>query len=75
MENRNGVERMEIDITVNYKTPADEFEKLKEMYPLGEYDEGDVHQWFTLRIEHRGNGPEGQHYLPLKIVWFRGDEE
>tara|TARA_R100001079_G_scaffold104631_1_gene71384 strand:- start:1141 stop:1365 length:225 start_codon:yes stop_codon:yes gene_type:complete len=74
MENRNGDERMEVEITMNYKTPVNEFEKLGEMYPLGSYYRDTV-DWFTLRIEHRGNKLEGQHYLPLKIVWFRGDEE
>ena len=67
---------MEVDITVNYKTPADEFEKLGEMYSLGEYsevpdyDEGTATKWFSLRIKH-GGGEDAV----LKIVWFRGDDD
>ena len=63
---------MEVDITVNYRTPEKEFIKLGEKYPTGYYKESEaVHtvygtEWFTLMIEI-----EPSKASKLKLVWFK----
>lgn len=57
---------MEIEITVNYDTPAEEFDQLANAYPLGEYMNAAPNstvRWFRLRINTETD--------KIKLVWFR----
>tara|TARA_Y100000401_G_C8311729_1_gene220114 strand:- start:763 stop:987 length:225 start_codon:yes stop_codon:yes gene_type:complete len=57
---------MEVDITVNYHTPEEEFIKLGEKHPTGYYKESDGTEWFTLIIEI-----EPFKASKVKLVWFK----
>ena len=50
---------MEVDLTINYHTPEDEFTMLSKKYPTGHYKESDGTWWFTLIIDD------------VKLVWFK----
>ena len=57
---------MEVEITVNYNVPADEFEQLGSAYPLGRYvntANNERVQWFKLTI------PGDTHKIIL--TWFK----
>lgn len=57
---------MEIEITVNYNTPAEEFEQLQNAYPLGKYVSGtnDHITWFKLVIV-------GENNRKVALTWFK----
>lgn len=57
---------MDIEITVNYDTPAEEFDQLANAYPLGEYMHANPKcdiRWFRLTI----HTPTDK----IKLTWFR----
>lgn len=57
---------MEVEITVNYNMPADEYDQLGSAYPLGKYVKGSGNeriQWFKLVI------PGDTHKITL--TWFK----
>jgi hypothetical protein len=54
---------MQLQIVVDYRVPADEFDDLIKVYPLGKYHWGGQSRWFCLTID----GHEGQ----IELTWFR----
>ena len=58
---------MEVDITVNYHTPEDEFTYLSTKYPTGYYKESDGAWWFTLIVEIETVGESSK----VTLVWFK----
>ena len=54
---------MQLEITVDYRVPADEFEDLIKVYPLGNYASGGNSNWFQLKID----GIEGH----ITLTWFK----
>lgn len=55
---------MEIEVTVDYNTPAEVFDQLSNAYPLGEYISGGHTQWFRLKIINT----DGK---KLVLIWFK----
>ena len=56
---------MEVDITVNYHTPEEEFTNLSTKYPTGFYKDSDNTWWFTLIVKIEGEPSK------VKLVWFK----
>ena len=56
---------MEVDITVNYHTPEEEFVKLGEKYRTGFYTESNGTRWFSVIIQIEGDGSK------VKLTWFK----
>lgn len=54
---------MRVEITADYKVPADEFEDLIKAYPLGRYKQSGDTRWFVLKI----TTADGQ----IELTWFR----
>ena len=54
---------MEIQITVDYNVPADEFHDLIKKYPLGQYLMNDRVNWFRVEID----GDKGK----ITLTWFQ----
>ena len=54
---------MQLEITVDYKVPADEFEDLGKVYPLGKYISRDHCHWFRLEIDAEGGR--------VTLIWFK----
>ena len=54
---------MQLEIVVDYRVPADEFDELIQVYPLGRYLSGGRSQWFRVEID----GNEGQ----ISLTWFK----
>ena len=54
---------MQLEITVDYNVPADEFEDLSKVYPLGKYISPDHCHWFRLEID--GDGGR------ITLTWFK----
>jgi len=57
---------MEIQLTVDYNVPADEFKDLLKKYPLGQYLSNGIDErvhWFRLEID----GDKGK----ITLTWFQ----
>ena len=54
---------MQLEITVDYRVPADEFDDLIKVYPLGKYYQSTPSRWFRLEIE-------AEHGM-ITLTWFR----
>ena len=58
---------MDVEIT-RHGVPADEFEQLKNAYPLGKYYENTGTHWYKLVIDMtRRNGASSK----LELTWFK----
>ena len=58
---------MEIEVTVDYNTPAEVFDQLSNAYPLGEYVSGvnaEHIKWFRLKIRN-SDGKK------IVLTWFK----
>lgn len=54
---------MRLEITVDYNVPADEFEELIQVYPLGQYLSGGNSKWFRVEIDGDNDF--------ISLTWFR----
>tara|TARA_R100000008_G_C3487371_1_gene116927 strand:+ start:383 stop:562 length:180 start_codon:yes stop_codon:yes gene_type:complete len=53
-----------IEMTIDYNTPAEEFDALGDKYPTGEYREDTGTYWFRVTIT--GDSTNG-----VKLTWFK----
>lgn len=54
---------MQLQIVVDYRVPADEFDDLIKVYTLGKYHWGGNSRWFSVEID----GQNGR----IELTWFR----
>ena len=57
---------MDVEITVDYNTPAEVFDQLGNAYPLGEYVQSNNEhiKWFRLKIRNSDN-------KKMVLTWFK----